>query len=104
VGVAINIVGMPLANGSAMVDFCFVIHADLQSRARFVLTHKTNFGNEKYVQHKHKSYFVFVLHKHKLNFGNAPIMTHLLEKTKKTHKDHQQLPICNNTIGVARNY
>jgi hypothetical protein len=46
-----------------------------ESRVRFVLMHKTNFGDEKYVQHKHKSHFVFVLHKHKFNFANAPMST-----------------------------
>jgi hypothetical protein len=44
-----------------------------QSLVRFVLMHKTNFGDEKKVQHKHKSHFVFVLHKHKISFGNAPL-------------------------------
>ncbi len=37
--------------------------------------HKTSFGEKKYVQHKHKSHFVFVLHKHEFSFGNAPIIS-----------------------------
>ena len=45
-----------------------------ESRVRFMLMHKTSFGDEKYVRHKHKSHFVFVLHKHKFSFGNAPIV------------------------------
>ncbi len=39
---------------------------------RFVLMHKTS-GDKKYVRHKHKSHFVFVLHKHNFSFANAPI-------------------------------
>ncbi len=38
--------------------------------------HKTSFGDKKYVRHKHKSHFVFVLHKHKFSFGNAPLELH----------------------------
>ncbi len=45
-----------------------------ESRVRFVLMHKTSFGDEKYVRHKHKSHFVFVLHKHNFSFGNAPLL------------------------------
>ena len=44
-----------------------------------MLMHKTKFGDKKYVQHKHKSQFVFVLHKHKFYFGIAPIAL-LLQK------------------------
>ena len=44
-----------------------------ESRVRFVLIHKTNFGDEKFVQQKHKPHFVFVSHKHKINFGVAPL-------------------------------
>jgi hypothetical protein len=41
--------------------------------------HKTNFGDKKYVQHKHKSHFVFVLHKHKFNFGIAPLSANVTQ-------------------------
>ncbi len=53
-----------------------------QSRVRFVLAHKINFGTEKmsYTNTNHK--FVFVYHKHKKSFGIAPL--NYLSKLKNT--------------------
>ena len=60
--------------------------------------HKTNFGDEKYVQHKHKSHFVFVLHKHKFNFGIAPILWYTKTNLRRRHRHHlRRHNICRST-------
>ncbi len=46
---------------------------NVESRVRFVSMHKNNFGTANLCVTNTNHIFVFVTHKHKINFGNAPL-------------------------------